>query len=64
MKQLTPDEANFCEQLITEKEILSICLPQLINNEHPITYYSLFNSIYLLSDINKHTPFISMQVNM
>ncbi len=23
MKKLTPDEANFCEQPITEKEILS-----------------------------------------
>ncbi len=28
--------------------------PHLVNNEHPLTYHSLFNSINPLSDISIH----------
>ncbi len=30
------------------------CYPHLVNNEHPLTYHSLFNSIDSLSDISIH----------
>ncbi len=40
-----------------------ILYPQLVNNEHPLTY-SLFNLTDSLSDINTPPVFISREINM